>query len=407
MTLVGEEIELDIGAVAHGGHFVARYEGRVVFVRHALPGERVRAQVTEGAEGARFLRADAVEVLTPSPDRVAAPCVHARPGGCGGCDFQHVGLPGQRALKSLVVAEQLRRLGGVEVAVEVEAVPGEVDGLGWRTRVRFAVDAEGHPGLRRYRSHDVVRLDACPIAHPLVLETGVLGREWPGVSELQVAVSTSSGEQVALADGEPLGRGRLTERAAGRDWRVSGAGFWQVHPGAADLLVAAVREALRPQPGEHVLDLYAGVGLFAGALAADLGPTGRVDAVEAEESAVRDARRNLHDLPAVRLVHARVDAWLRRGELERCDLVVLDPPRTGAAKNVVAAVVALQPRAVAYVACDPASLARDVGTFRGLGYRLAGLRAFDLFPMTHHVECVALLEPAPAPPDPGPPGQVS
>jgi len=234
VTLVGGEIELEIGAVAHGGHFVARYEGRVVFVRHALPGERVRALVTEGAEGARFLRADAVEVITPSPDRVKAPCAHARPGGCGGCDFQHASLPAQRALKAAVVAEQLRRLGGVEVEVAVEAVPGEVDGLAWRTRVRFAVDAEGHPGLRRHRSHDVVRLDGCPIAHPLVLETGVLGREWPGVSELQVAVSTSSGEQVALADGEPglLGAGHearpdllglAARHVAGDDERVEAA----------------------------------------------------------------------------------------------------------------------------------------------------------------------------------------
>ncbi len=407
-VLVGTELELEIGQVAHGGHCVARHDGRVVFVRHALPGERVRAVVTDGADDARFLRADAVEVLVASSDRVPAPCSHAHPGGCGGCDFQHATLPAQRALKATVVREQLARLGGLGPAdldargILVEPVAGkqgdqgDVDGLGWRTRVRFAVDGEGRAGLRRHRSHDVEVLESCPIAVEAVNDpvAGVLAHPWPGRAELAVAVSTSSGEQVVLADGEPVGRSRLTERAAGRDWRVTGAGFWQVHPGAAQCLVDAVRSALAPAAGEHLLDLYAGVGLFAGALAPDLGPDGRVDAVEADATAVKDARRNLHDLRTVLLVHARVDSWLRAGSVTGCDLVVLDPPRTGAGKGVVERLVALAPRAIAYVACDPAALARDVGTFAGLGYRLAGLRAFDLFPMTHHVECVALLVPA-------------
>jgi tRNA/tmRNA/rRNA uracil-C5-methylase (TrmA/RlmC/RlmD family) len=219
----------------------------------------------------------------------------------------------------------------------------------------------------------------------------VLARHWHGYREVAVAVSPSDGSVVA-ADGRALGATRLEEEAAGRSWRVSGTGFWQVHPGAADALVGAVRDALRPRPGEHLLDLYAGVGLFAGALAPDLGPTGDVDAVEADAGAVRDARRNLHDVPAVRLHEARVEDWLAAG-VRRADLVVLDPPRAGAGREVVDALVASGARAVAYVACDPAALGRDVGTFRAAGWRLAGLRAFDLFPMTHHVECVALLAP--------------
>jgi tRNA/tmRNA/rRNA uracil-C5-methylase (TrmA/RlmC/RlmD family) len=393
VTLVGEELELEIGSVAHGGHCVARHEGRVVFVRHALPGERVRARVTEGAEGARFLRADVVEVLSASPDRVVAPCEHARPGGCGGCDFQHATLEAQRRLKADVVLEQFRRLAKLELAVEVEPVPGDVRGLGWRTRVRFAVDADGRAGLRQHRSHDIVPLRSCPIAHPLINDEGILDRPWPGTTELQVAVSTATGERLVLADAEPVGRLRLTERAAGRDWRVTGAAFWQAHPGAADTLVDAVRAALQPRSGEHLLDLYSGVGLFAGALAPKLGPQGHIDAIESDESAIRDARRNLHDLGTIRLAHARVDTWLRAGSVTSCDLVVLDPPRTGAGKAVTVQLARLGPRAIAYVACDPASLARDVGTFAENGYRLAGLRAFDLFPMTHHVECVALLQP--------------
>ncbi len=391
-------LELDVGPVAHGGHCVARHEGQVVFVRHALPGERVLAAVTDGGAGSRFLRADAVQVLSASPQRVGAPCPHAGPGGCGGCDFQHAAVPYQRRLKGDVVREQLRRLarvgsGPVVDDLVVEAVPGDDEGLGWRTRVRLAVDSEGRAGLRRHRSHEVEVLAECPLLHPAVAAAGVLGRRWAGAAEVQVAVAPGSGGQVLMVDGTAQGPARLQEEAAGRTWRVDGTGFWQVHPGAADLLVGAVRAGLAPRPGEHLLDLYSGVGLFAGSLGVDLGADGRVDAVEADSDAVRAARRNLHDLPWVRLHTDRVEHWLRGPGLRRCDLVVLDPPRSGAGKAVVDALVRLAPRAVSYVACDPASLARDVGTFLGHGWGLTGLRAFDLFPMTHHVECVALLTP--------------
>ncbi len=388
---VGSELELVVGPVAHGGHCVARNDGQVVFVRHALPGERVRAVVVEGGPGAKFLRADTVAVLEPSVDRVDAPCPKARPGGCGGCDFQHASPPAQRALKAAVVAEQFRRLARLDVDVPVQAVPGDDDGLRWRTRNRFAVDDAGRAGLRRYRSHDVEPLDDCLIAHPLAVAAGVLDQAWPGITDLAVAVSVATGERVVVVDGVPLDRARLTEQAAGRSWRVSGAGFWQVHPGAAEALVDAVRAGLVAQPGEVLLDLYSGVGLFAGSLADDLGVTGAVHAVESDAGAVRDARRNLHDLPMVSLVCARVDQWLRAGAVPRCDLVVLDPPRSGAGRAVVEQIVARQPRAVAYVACDPAALARDVATFAAHGYTLTRLTAYDLFPMTHHVECVAVL----------------
>ncbi len=174
---------------------------------------------------------------------------------------------------------------------------------------------------------------------------------------------------------------------------MSGSGFWQVHPAAADTLVSAVLDGLEPRPGERVADLYSGVGLFSGALAARVGPTGHVVAVESDPVAVADAAVNLADLPQVALVADRVDRALEADAVGGRDLVVLDPPRTGARREVVAAVAALAPRAVAYVACDPAALARDIAFFAGEGYVLQSLRAFDLFPMTHHVECVAVLVP--------------
>jgi len=380
--------------IAHGGFVVARHEGVVVFVRHALPGELVTVEVTEGEEGDRFLRADAVAVHEPSPDRVVPPCPWSGPGRCGGCDFQHVDPAAQRRLKAAVVSEQLQRLARLDVDVQVEAVGDPLDyPLGWRTRVQWAVDRSGRPGLRKHRSHDLVLVDECPIAHPGLPE--VTSNEWPQAVGVESLVS-ATGEQLRLVttrDGSTFADGPelLHERAAGRDWQVTGSGFWQVHPAAADTLVGAVLEALEVRPGERALDLYAGVGLFSAALAAAVGPTGHVLAVESDTTAAEDAAANLADLPQVSVVAERVDRAVP--DAAGADLVVLDPPRTGARRDVVAAIADLAPRAVAYVACDPAALARDVAFFAEHGYTLETLRAFDLFPMTHHVECVAVLRP--------------
>lgn len=366
-----------------------------MFVRHALPGERVRAVVTDGEATSSYWRADAVEVLSASADRVAPPCPWAGPDRCGGCDLQHVAVPAQRDWKAAVVREQLAHLAGLEVEVAVEAVPGDVDGLGWRTRVQFAVDDEGFAGLRRHRSHEVVRIDRCRIAHPLVDAAGVTARTWPGASSVEVSASVSTGETLVLADGRRgPGPDALTEHVGAHGYRVTGGGFWQVHPGAAATLQAAVLDGLDPQPGDRALDLYAGVGLFATALAERVAPSGSVTAVEAGAQAAADARHNLAGLVGVRVERGRVDHVLRRQHLQRADVVVLDPPRAGAGKAVVSSLARSGARRIAYVACDPAALARDLRWFGERGYRLASLRAFDLFPMTAHVECVAMLEPA-------------
>ncbi|MCX6401257.1 MAG: TRAM domain-containing protein [Propionibacteriales bacterium] len=367
-SAVGQRFEVEIGPVAHGGHCVARVQvtaeteevgqpsrdqTRVVFVRHALPGERVVVEITEGTAGDRFWRADAVEVLTASPDRVDAPCRFAGPGLCGGCDFQHVALDAQRRLKGDVVREQLRRLAGLEVTLTVEAVPGDTDGLGWRTRQRYVSLPGGARGMRKHRSHDVVAVDECLLAAPTGPSYDVRGRSFD----------------------------------------VAGGGFWQVHPGAPEALVDAVLSALEPKPGESALDLYAGVGLFSGFLLDAVGPDGRVAAVEGDPDA---SRLSVANCPGLQATAGDVAAVLANGRLgqvwDSADLVVLDPPRAGAKRAVVEEVVRRAPRAVAYVACDPAALARDVAIFAEHGYRLTGLRAFDLFPMTNHVECVALLE---------------
>ncbi len=383
--IVGTLLELEVGPVAHGGHCVARYEGQVVFVRHALPGELVHARVTE--QTAKYLRADAVQVLTPSPQRVEPPCPYAGPGRCGGCDFQHASIIEQRRLKATVVSDTLRRIGGIERNIVMES-PGD-DGLGWRTRMRYSV-VGGRPGMFAHRSHDLIPIEQCLIAHPNTPD--VLHQRWPEASSVQAVVS-SEGKTAVLADDSPAGR--LVEVVRGRRFRVEADGFWQVHPAAPETLVDAVLAGLEPREGETALDLYSGVGLFA-AFLAEAGCA--VLAVEGNKAAVKNARRNLHDLPQVTLeagdVAKALNSAARQG-LESVDLVVLDPPRTGAGKDVVRRIAALTPRKIAYVACDPAALARDLKTFGTLGYGVSSLRAFDLFGMTHHIECVAVLEPRP------------
>ncbi|HEX2416702.1 MAG TPA: TRAM domain-containing protein [Micromonosporaceae bacterium] len=397
MTATGDLFDVHVGPVAHGGHFVARHQGQVVFVRHALPGERVRVRVTEVRRG--YLRADVVDVLAGSTDRVVPPCPYAGPGRCGGCDFQHVAPEAQRRLKADVVKEQLLRLGGLTAAdlpggFTVEALPGGP--LGWRTRMRYAVSGEGRVGLRRHRSHGVVPVDRCQLAVPEIQTPPPVGDRWHGTSGVLVVRGVDGRVTVCRERSQGLtrvtGPAEVTEHAVGRDWRLRPDAFWQVHPAAVDTLVNCVLDLLRPVPDEHAWDLYGGAGLFAVALATRVGPGGRVITVESDPTS--DPRGKLDDLPQIRAVRGRVEQILARRAMRHADLVVLDPPRSGAGADVVRRIVAAGPRAVAYVACDPAALARDVAAFRGLGWRLAELRGFDMFPMTHHVECVGLLLPS-------------
>lgn len=409
-----ELIELRIDAVANGGACVARHEGRVVFVRHTLPGEHVRARITQ--ETKNFLRADAVEILKASPDRVPAPCPFSGPGRCGGCDWQHVSIAAQRRLKAAVVEEQLRRLAGIEREVVVEEVPGAPDGLGWRTRMQFAVRRDGAVGLRRHRSHAIEPIDECLIAHPQVEMLGIERKRWPGAAGVEAIASAGTGDRLAvlstrgrarvprmdapvrLISGKPEKPPFVREDVAGRLWQVSGSGFWQVHPGAAETLAEAVIDTLEPRRGDVAVDLYCGAGLFAGVLGERIGPDGLVIGVESDAQSVRDARFNLRDLPHVSVERGEVESVLDeiqfgRGKtrLNRADLVVLDPPRTGAGREVVRRVAELADRRIAYVSCDPATLARDLAFFSELGWTLSALRAFDAFPMTQHVELVATL----------------
>lgn len=394
---LGQLIELEVSNVAHGGVMVARHDGRVVFVADAIPGERVRAVVTDDTK-AKFWRADTVEVLEASPHRQphvwsAAALERAPEQRAGGAEFGHIELAHQREIKRWVLGDALHRMAALDPEVIVEALPGPADGTGWRTRVRLHVGPDGALGPYAARSHRVIPVTDLPLAAPEVAAAARLGEPASGGLEI---VAPSVGTVVVLAEGE---RGRtITERVGERDFRLDAGGFWQVHPYAAATLTEAVQSAIDPglmDPAAANLDLYGGVGLLAAAVGDRFGGGIRIESVESDERATGHARTNLAEWARASAVTARVDRYLARLRVENARLegatVVLDPPRSGAGKDVVSALAALGPAQLVYVACDPVALARDLALFGERGYRLSGIRAFDLFPHTHHVEAVARL----------------
>ncbi|MHB8379558.1 MAG: class I SAM-dependent RNA methyltransferase [Acidimicrobiales bacterium] len=396
-----ETMTVRIDRPATGGGVGRADDGRVIFVRHSLPGELVRAKVNETTSS--FYRGDAVEVLESSPDRVRAPCPYAHSGGCGGCDLQHVSSSAQRSWKASLVAEHLKRIAGLERDVEVTPAPGEAKGS--RTRLRCAVDEDGRLSLRAARSHDLVAVDTCWIADD-AFETA-LRTTWRGISEVELR-AIGSGEPFAVArrvtergshfelrslTGAPL-EPSTHSRVAVHDhvFSVGPLSFWQSHRDAPDVLLDAVLEFANVSSGDVVVDLFGGVGLFAVPLAKLVGPAGRVAAVESSPFAVRDARTNATGLRQMKVREWSVTPRSVNDTVREGSFVVVDPPRQGLAKGVAESLVRRRPGRLVYVSCDAATFARDLKIFLGNGFSLDQLRIFDLFPMTEHVELVASLD---------------
>ncbi|MCX5042554.1 TRAM domain-containing protein [Aldersonia sp. NBC_00410] len=418
MSWLGDVFEVRLGKPGHGGFCVGRHEGRVVFVRHGLPGELVAATVTED-RGGSFCRADATDIVEASADRIPALCPVSGPGGAGCCDFSHATLPAQRAIKASVLAEQLQRVARIERTVQVEELPETGKGSGWRTRVRLAVDSDGRAGVHRYRSTDVIADLRCPQPVPGAL-ADLTDAQWEPGAELQIAVDgsgarhvvalapvpvsrtgrASSGRRGAMArraaanrprrNDVAIGSGRAREIVAGRTWEVDATGFWQAHRTAAQTYSDVVAQWAAAPEGATGWDLYSGVGVFAARLAEQVGPAGAVRALESSRTAVDDGSTALVDLPQVQLSVGRVERALPELAGEPA-VVVIDPPRAGAGRPVVSAIGERGPQRVVHIGCDPASFARDVALYAEHGYELAELRAFDAFPLTHHVECIGLL----------------
>ncbi len=387
---VGDRFITTIEKVAHGGHFIARHLGAVIFVRHAIPGEEVEIEIT--GTGSSFNRADVVKVISPSPDRVSAPCQFAHRAGCGGCDFQHISLERQRQLKSEVITEQFARIAKRELVVTVEEVGAP---LGYRTRFNAVTTRNGDLGFKQARSNKVVPVSDCRILQPEVKYQELSSRKWKGDLRVEVTLS-SAGERtiatgytrdetpVRTSEGPDVGKYAIN----GFSLEVSQRSFWQSHKLAPAVLTQVVREFAELQVGDRVLDLYGGVGLFTSQFLEAIGESGQIDLVEGSKSATADAIRNFAEIANVKVHTGDVTKLLPR--FSQAEVIVLDPPREGAGKEVVAAMAALKPRAIVYVACDPAALARDTTYLSETGYAIAKIRAFDLFPMTHHIETVAL-----------------
>jgi tRNA/tmRNA/rRNA uracil-C5-methylase (TrmA/RlmC/RlmD family) len=395
----GTELELEVTNVAHGGICVARHDGRVIFVSDTIPGEVVRARITEASKKS-FWRADAVSVVRASEFRQphvwsAASIDRAPEDRAGGAEFGHIRIDQQRELKRQVLADALRRMAAVDSDVAVEALPGSDDGTGWRTRVRLQVDADGRPGPFAARSHRVIGVTDLPLATTAVQDAAPLGQRFPGEEHIDVLEPSTGSARLIVGRQKPT---VIRERVGSREFRVDDRGFWQVHRAAAETLTAAVQDAVDEalfDPRAHNLDLYGGVGLLAAAVADRFGSTTRMTTVESDPRATEHAGENLAEWLGARAITARVERYVAQlaasGEQLTGSTVILDPPRSGAGRDVVDALARLAPEQLVYVACDPVALARDIGFFAERGYVLGSLRAFDLFPNTHHVEAVASL----------------
>ena len=388
---VGQVIELVIGPVAHGGHFVARHNGQVIFVRHGITNELVKIKIT--AVSSKIAHADVIEVLTAAPSRVSAPCQYA--GRCGGCDFQHIDLPTQKKLKAEIIKEQFMRIGKIDLPAlgfNLEVIEVEPsNGLHWRTRMDFAVSPNGKIGFFGARSNEVVEISQCLIADERMNVSELAARNWKSDARVEVAVSSTSEVSVMRSGRSISGPTQIVEQVGGNSFKISPEAFWQSHKSAPVTLVKAALAQLGVKSNDHVCDLYSGVGLFAAAILKELGEQGFITLIESDKSAVADARKVFLNKSNVKILGGLVAQQLPI--VKRADLVLLDPPRTGAGEVVIKQLIKLKPRKIVYVACDPAALARDSKTLIDAGYKLDHISAYDLFPMTQHIECVAGFSP--------------
>jgi tRNA/tmRNA/rRNA uracil-C5-methylase (TrmA/RlmC/RlmD family) len=388
------ELTLSVGDPANGGSCVARHEGRVVFVRYALPGERVQVRVTE--DRGSYWHAEAVEVIEPSPQRITPLCPIAGVDGAGCCDLAFADPVAVRGLKGQVVANQLARLGQYQWHGEAEPL-SSAGPTGWRTRVRLAVGADGRAGFHRYHSDQLVTDLHCGQLAPGMLD-GLGSSHWAPGGQLLVVVdddaqrhavqTTRQGRRTNTEVVE--GKDKAVQRVNGRSWRIPLTAFWQAHRDAARVYSSVVAEWAQPAAGMTAWDLYGGAGLFAAVLGTAVGESGQVLTVDTSRAASRAARQALADLPQVTVVTDSVRRALT-GQQQAADVAVLDPPRAGAGREIIDLLASAGVPRVVHIGCEAASFARDIGLYLSRGYVVEKLRVFDALPLTHHVECIALL----------------
>jgi tRNA/tmRNA/rRNA uracil-C5-methylase (TrmA/RlmC/RlmD family) len=392
---IGDHITVDVGNVAHGGHFIAHHLGKTIFVRGVLDGERAIVEVTSFRK--KIYEARVVEILHASPMRVTPPCQSSA--SCGGCDFQHVSMKYQRTLKTKVLMDSLRKFAGLSQS-EVERLVGNgvmslphsnTDGTDWRTRARFVWDNGWH--MHEYRSHRLTPTPECLVVTPAIraslnaLSPATRGEEF-------VVAEGSEGVSISGAGRETVGPTKVQHLEFGVTWRLKPTSFWQAHSGIIPAMAEFIDSNTEYTPDQRWWDLYSGAGVFAAYLSKKIDQSGKIYAVESSTLATQAAKRALHDKPQIRVIQSDVSEFigysLKSADFEPPTGIILDPPRLGAGREVCEKLLAVGAPIIIYIACDPVAMSRDLA-YLSQSYSILNLAAWDAFPMSHHFESVAIL----------------
>jgi tRNA/tmRNA/rRNA uracil-C5-methylase (TrmA/RlmC/RlmD family) len=381
---IGDIVTLEIGVIAHGGHFIARYNNQVIFVRHAISGETAKVKII--SINSKLAFGDAIEILKPSKDRVKPPCKYSKPDGCGGCDFQHISIEIQHSLKKIIIQDQFKRIAKIDVNPEVISVE-PLTGLHWRSRLDLSISSNGKTGLYSHKSNKVIEIDKCLISVEKINKSQVFNQHWDGEDRLSISVSSENELNISRSGKTISGSDELKEVVEKNTYIISPKSFWQSHKNAPRLLLHQVIKYADIKLGDIVCDLYGGAGLFTAPIAELAGEKGETHLIERDNDCIKDAKKMFQNKKNIIIHHGRVEQKL--GKIKNIDIIILDPPRNGAGKQVIHQIIDKKPKSIVYVSCDPVSLARDTKILLDNNYSLNNLIGLDLFPMTHHIECVA------------------
>lgn len=380
---VGDIITLDIGTIANGGHFIARHNDQIIFVRHSITGEKANVKIT--AVNSKFAFGDAVEILKKSKDRVNAPCKYAHPEGCGGCDFQHIDLKTQLNFKKIVIQDQFKRIAKIDINPDLISADSN-NGLNWRSRLNLGISENKKLGLRSHKSNKIIEIDECLIALKEINNLDVFNKHWENNDNIKISCSSENDITISHLGEKISGSDKLKEVVEDNKFNISPQSFWQSHKSAPGIILEQVLKFANIKKGERVCDLYGGVGLFTLPISKIIGENGEVHLIETNKACIDDANEMFADLKNIFIHHGTVEQKL--GSIKKIDTIILDPPRNGISKQVINQMIEKKPHTIVYVSCNPSTLARDTKILLNNKYELTNVVGLDLFPMTHHVECV-------------------
>jgi len=381
---IGDIVTLHIESIANGGHFIARHDNQIVFVRHTISGEKANVKIT--AINSKFAFGDAVEILKSSKDRVEAPCKYSHPEGCGGCDFQHIKPQAQLDLKRAVIEDQFKRIAKIEVRPELIFTEPS-NGLNWRSRLNLSVSENKNLGLRAFRSNKIIEVDECLIALKEINDSEIFTKKWDHEDNLKISYSSESDINISQFGKKVSGSNNLREVVNDNKYEISPQSFWQSHKNAPRLLLEQVLKFANIKKGQKICDLYGGVGLFTLPISKLIGEKGEVHLIEVDKTCIEDANKMFKDIQNIFIHHGKVEQKL--GSVKKIDTIILDPPKNGISKQVINQMIEKKPKSIVYVSCNPSTLARDSKILLDNNYELSNIVGLDLFPMTHHIECVA------------------